>query len=144
MKANADPLSVEFTFTEFHQFVEAVTEEIWGKSPFHGGGRSNLCIPAPATSVWGCPQRANRAGGIQYLSQQLSTPIRMRAGIHSGDSTPTPDDIKSLNFAHVIDVAAHLQHCCPPGGIAVSEEAAKMLPQGPISVGPKRIETEIA
>ena len=41
--------------------------------------------------------------------------------------------------AHVIDVAAHLQKVCPPGGIAVSDAAALHLPGGPASVGVEKV-----
>jgi len=49
--------------------------------------------------------------------------------------TPQAGDIKSINFAHVIDMAAHMQKASPPGGIAVSDAAAAQLPGGPAGIG---------
>jgi class 3 adenylate cyclase len=54
---------------------------------------------------------------------------------------PEAGDVQSVNFANVIDVAAHIQKACPPGGIAVSEAAATQLPGGPSSVGSEWVET---
>jgi class 3 adenylate cyclase/uncharacterized membrane protein (UPF0136 family) len=143
MKAQADPLSVEFTFTEYHRFVETVTKKY--------GGRVHSTAGDGVTCAFQHPQQAfgaarNVQSGIVELNtfrNKIGTPIVLRAGIHTGSvNAPTPEDIKTLNFAHVIDVASHLQHACPPGGIVVSESAVKLLTGGPSSVGSERIETD--
>ena len=68
-------------------------------------------------------------------------PIQLRIGVHSGSvNTPDKDDIKSVNFAHVIDIAAHLQKVCPIGGVAVSEAAAQFIQGGAAAVGTETAE----
>jgi class 3 adenylate cyclase len=63
----------------------------------------------------------------------------MRIGIHSGSVvTPKAGDITSLNFAHVIDMAAHIQKVCPPGGISVSDAAAVQIPGGAAAIGAEK------
>jgi hypothetical protein len=47
--------------------------------------------------------------------------------------------MSSINFASVIDIAAHLQKECPIGGVAVSDEAGASLIGGPISIGSERV-----
>ena len=142
MKANADPLSVEFTFTEFHQFVDGITKKYGGRVHSTAGDGVTCAFPHPQQAFGAARNVQSGIVELNTYRNKLSMPIVLRAGIHSGSVNAPTEDIKSVNFAHVIDVAAHLQHCCPPGGIAVSEDAAKMLPQGPISVGTKKIETD--
>lgn len=142
MKANADPLSVEFTFTEYHQFVDAITKKYGGRVHSTAGDGVTCAFPHPQQAFGAARNVQSGIVELNTYRNKLSIPIVLRAGIHTGAVNAPTEDIKSVNFAHVIDVAAHLQHCCPPGGIAVSEEAAKMLPQGPTSVGTKRIETD--
>lgn len=143
LKARADPLSVEFTFSEYHNFVETVAKRYGGR--VHStAGDGVICAFEHPQPAFGAAR--NVQAGIVELNtyrNKLGAPLVLRAGIHSGAvNAPTPGDITSLNFAHVIDVAAHVQHACPPGGVAVSEEAAKLLPMGPSSVGPTRIVTD--
>ncbi len=142
MKANADPLSVEFTFTEYHQFVDAITRKYGGRVHSTAGDGVTCAFPHPQQAFGAARNVQSGIVEVNTYRNKLSMPIVLRAGIHTGSVNAPTEDIKSVNFAHVIDVAAHLQHCCPPGGIAVSEDAAKMLPKGAISVGPKRIETD--
>lgn len=142
MKANADQLSVEFTFTEYHQFVEAITRKYGGRVHSTAGDGVTCAFPHPQQAFGAARNIQMSIVELNTYRNKLGKPIVLRAGIHSGSVNAPTDDIKSLNFAHVIDVAAHLQHCCPPEGIAVSEEAAKLLPGGPSSVGTTRVETE--
>ena len=142
MKTLADQLSIEFTFTEYHQFVDSVTRRFGGRVHSTAGDGVTCAFPHPQQAF---SAARNIQVGIVELNthrNKIGVPIVLRAGIHTGSVNAPTEDIKSVNFAHVIDVAAHLQHCCPPGGIAISEDAAHLLPAGPASVGTKRIETE--
>jgi class 3 adenylate cyclase len=141
MKAMSDALSVEFTFTEYHQFVERITRK-WGGSVHSTAGDGITCAfenPQQAFSA-----ARNIQTGIIELNtfrNKIGVPIVLRAGVHMGTVvTPQAGDIKSVNFAHVIDIAAHMQKMCPPGGIAVSEVAASMVPGGMSGIGSECIE----
>jgi len=142
MKANADQLSVEFTFTEYHNFVDAITRKYGGRVHSTAGDGVTCAFPHPQQAFGAAKNIQMGIVELNTYRNKLRTPIVLRAGIHSGSVNAPTDDIKSVNFAHVIDVAAHLQHCCPPAGIAISEDAANLLPAGPASVGTKRVETE--
>lgn len=141
MKEQADPLSVEFTFTEYHKFVEVAVRRY--------GGRVHSTAGDGITCAFEHPQQAfaaarNIQAGIIELNtfrNKIGTPIVLRAGIHSGTvMVPPGQDITKINFAHVIDVAAHIQKVCPQGGIVVSEPAAAYLPGGPAMVGEQTVE----
>ena len=56
--------------------------------------------------------------------------------------TPDVRDVTSVNFAHVIDIAAHLQKVCPVGGIVVSQDSAIHIPGGPAIIGPEKVEAD--
>ena len=79
---------------------------------------------------------------LNTFRNKIGVPMVLRAGIHTGSVNAPTDDIKTVNFAHVIDVTSHLQRACPPGGIIVSEDAAKLIPGGAATIGPERMETE--
>ena len=134
MKEQADPLSIEFTFNEYHKFVEAVVRK--------HGGRVHSTAGDGVTCAFEHPQHAfaaarNIQAGIIELNtfrNRIGTPLVLRAGVHMGTVVVPPgQDITKINFAHVIDVAAHIQKVCPPGGIAVSDAAAAHLMPGSVS-----------
>lgn len=143
MKQNADPLAVEFTFNEYHQFVERIVRK--------NGGQIHSTAGDGVTCAFDHPQQAfgaarNLQAGLielNMLRNKLGVPLTLRCGIHSGTVvTPDASDVTSLNFAQVIDIAAHLQKITPPGGIAVSEAAAGGLIGGMDAVGTERGEVE--
>lgn len=143
MKESADPLSVEYTFNEYHHFIDMVTRRY--------GGRVHSTAGDGVTCAFDTAQQAYGAGrniqsGLIELNthrNRIGAPIRLRVGIHAGKVVaPDAEDITTVNFAHVIDVAAHIQKHCPVGCVAVSESAGLGLPGGPQAVGDTRFEVE--
>ena len=141
MKEGADPLAVEYTFNEYHEFVSRVAQKY--------GGRVHNTAGDGLTCAFEHPQHAfaaakNIQAGIielNTLRNRIGTPIVLRCGIHVGPvMTPAGGDVSSVNFAHVIDIASHLQKAAPPGGIAVSEAAVAQIAGGAASVGVRRIQ----
>ncbi|CAN5731556.1 hypothetical protein BH11ARM2_BH11ARM2_18170 [soil metagenome] len=143
MKENSDPLSVEFTFNEYHQFVDRVTRRY--------GGRVHSTAGDGVTAAFDHPQQAFAAARniqtgileVNTFRNKIGVPIVLRCGIHTGTvMTPDADDIKSVNFSHVIDLAAHMQKASPPGGVAVSDASAIHLPNGASSVGTEKVSVD--
>ncbi len=140
MKAVADPLSVEFTFNEYHGFVERTVKRY--------GGRVHSTAGDGVTAAFDHPSQAfgtakNIQAGLMELNafrNKIGEPIVLRQGIHTG-AVVAPDarDVTTLEFSHVIDVAAHFQKAAPPGGVAVSDAASAHLPGGPLAVGGARV-----
>ena len=140
MKAHADPLAVEFTFNEYHGFVERTVRRY--------GGRVHSTAGDGVTAAFDHPQSAlgaakNVQAGLLELNafrNKLSESIVLRQGIHTGTVVaPDSTDLTTLEFSSVIDLAAHLQKAAPPNGIAVSERACVHLPGGASTVGSERI-----
>lgn len=143
MKLSADPLAVEYTFNEFHKYVEAVTRK-------HGGTVHSTAGDG-VTCAFTHPSQAFSAGknlqvGLVELNQfrnRVGMPLRLRVGIHAGQVlAPSKDDVRSVNFSDVIDIAAHMQKLCPVGGVAISEAAAQFLPGGGKTMHGEQLEAE--
>ncbi|HSI71903.1 MAG TPA: adenylate/guanylate cyclase domain-containing protein, partial [Fimbriimonas sp.] len=140
MKQSADPLAVEFTFNEYHDFVERIARK-HGGSLHSTAGDGIIC--AFENSTDGFAAAKNIQAGLIELNtfrNKIGTPLVLRAGLHTGTVVaPDATDASSVNFAEVIDLAAHLQKACPPGGIAVSTAAAAHLVGGFQAVGNQRV-----
>lgn len=141
MKQMADPLAVEFTFNEFHHFVERVTERYGGKIHSTAGDGVISAFDSPQQAVSAAKHMQAGLIELNTLRNKLSSPIVVRCGIHSGTIVaPTAGDVTSVNFSDVIDIAASLQKAAAPGAIAISEYAALSLPGGPRALGSENVE----
>jgi class 3 adenylate cyclase len=143
MKQMADPLSVEFTFTEYHKFAEMIAKRYGGRLHSTAGDGMTLAFDSPGQAFGAA--RTIQTGIIELntFRNKIGVPIVLRCGINTGKVVaPDATDVTSINFAEVIDIAAHLQKACPPGGIAVSTASAERLPGGPAGVGTERVSTD--
>lgn len=143
MKQTSDPLSVEFTFNEYHHFTELVAKKHQGRVHSTAGDGVTMAFESPQGAF--AAAKNVQAGMIELntFRNKIGTPIVVRCGIHTGTVVaPETGNIKSLNFASVIDIASHLQKCAPPGGIALSDATAMHLPGGPAAFGGERIEAQ--
>lgn len=139
MKMLADPLAVEFTFTEYHRFVESIAVRYGGAVHSTAGDGITCAFQHPHQAFQAA--RTLQAGLFELNAHRnrLGAPIRLRAGIHYGTVNAPEGDLTNLSFAEVIDIAAHMQKACPEGGVAISDPAARLLPGGPTSVGESRV-----
>ncbi len=141
MKETCDPLSLEFTFNEYHQYVKTIAER--------NGGRVHSTAGDGVTCAFDNPRqafnagRATLAGLFEFNAYRNRTgqPIELRAGLHTGNVMAPGADIRDVNFAHVIDVAAHLQKAAPTGALAVSQASAAYL-GGMSAVGLEELQAE--
>ncbi len=140
IKAQSDPLSVEFTFNEYHLFVENAARRFQGSVHSTAGDGVILAFEHPQSAFAAARNLQTGIVELNTFRNKTGIPLALRCGIHTGSVVaPQAGDIKSINFAHVIDVAAHLQKECPAGGITVSDAAAAHLPGGPASIGVQRV-----
>ena len=141
IKAVSDELAVEFTFTEYHKFVEAVVRQ--------NNGRIHSTAGDGVTAAFDSPTHAYSAGRqllaglfeFNAFRNRIGSPVVLRGGLHTGSVLTPGEDITSVNFAHVIDIAAHMQKASPVGCLAVSEATATYLPGGLDAIGSERVET---
>jgi len=140
MKEAADELAVEYTFTEYHHFVDLVVKK--------HGGRVHSTAGDGVTCAFDNPEKAFAAAKnitigmieVNTFRNRVGIPIVVRQAIHTGEiMAPTAGDITSVNFAHVIDVAAHLQKVAPPGGVVVSDASLNFIKGGRAAIGQDRV-----
>jgi len=139
MKAGADPLNVEFTFNEYYNFVGRIVARFGGRVHSTAGDGMTCAFDHPQQAFLAARNIQSSVIELNTFRNKLGRPIVLRCGIHTGTVVaPKAGDITSVNFAHVIDVAAHVQKDCPPGGVAVSDAASCQLPGGWTSVGSEK------
>jgi len=126
MKAAADPLTVEYSFREYQEWIEKISSE-------RGGRVHSTAGDGAVVAFSDCPPALDAARAIQSEVfdfnknvNRLTLPFRLRIGLHTGE---VAGDINKVQFTEVIDIAAHIEKACPIGGIAVTDEVAQRLPE---------------
>ena len=139
IKAESDSLMVEFTFNEYHKFVESVVERHGGKVHSTAGDGVTCVFESPQMGY--AAGRAMLAGLFEFNAyrNRLSKPIEVRAGVHTGSAHAPGQTLTNVNFSHVIDVSAHMQKAGDPGTLVVSETTAQYVPGGMEAIGTARI-----
>jgi len=142
LKAESDPLTVEFTFTEYQKFVQAVVERHGGNVHSTAGDGTTCVFENPQMAY--IAGRALLAGLFEFNSfrNRLVRPIEIRVGVHTGSAHIPGQSLTNVNFAHVIDVAAHMQKAAAPGTMVVSETTAKYVSGGLQGIGSETVDVQ--
>ena len=141
IKRENEHVAVEYTFNEYHRYIEQIVNKFGGKIHSTAGDGVTCVFDDAGSAVQA--GKAMQAGLFEFngFKNQLKTPIEMRAAVHTGSVLAPGKESTAVNFAHVIDVAAHLQKEAAPGTLAVSQATAIYL-GGLDAIGPDRIKTE--
>lgn len=142
MKADADLLAIEFTFNEYHQYVEQVVLRNAGQIHSTAGDGVTAVFENPGAAVNAA--KALLAGLFEFnaFRNRVGQDIILRAGVHTGTVLAPGRELTSVNFAHVIDVCAHMQKVAPEGGLVVSGETAIHMEGGMDAIGEERVEVQ--
>lgn len=133
LKKGADPLQVEFTFGEYHRYVEAITRRNGGQLHSTAGDGVTCAFPTADAAYRAARQIQSGLFEFNGARNRLGKPIELRVGIDYGVVVPSGQGATDVDFSSVIDHAAHLQKACPVGCVALSPEAAVEL--GPEGLG---------
>lgn len=125
MKAKADPLTVEFSFREYQEWVRMTCEARDGRVTATSGDGAVVAFRTPESAFSAARRLQTDLAEFNRRWNRLSKPFRLRIGLHLGHVS---GDLDEVQFTDVIDVAAHLQEAAPVSGIAVSAKVAKALP----------------
>lgn len=140
MKQQADPLAIEFTFTEYHKYVDAVIRRYGGDMHSTAGDGVTCAFDTPLQAFQAARNIQSGLIELNTHRNKLGMPIRLRAAIHHGTVLVAPGQaVSSVNFSEAIDIAAHLQKECPEGCVAVSAAAASLIPGGASIIGAERV-----
>lgn len=124
MKATADPLTVEYSFREYQEWIAERSEERGGRVHSTAGDGSVVAFESCAEAFAAARRIQTNLPRFNAHVNRLTTPFRVRIGLHVGHVAGELDEVQ---FTDVIDIAAHIQAAAPVGGIAASERVAQAL-----------------
>lgn len=138
LKSENDALAVEFTFNEYHRYVEGVVVRNGGKVHSTAGDGVTAVFEDAGGAVRAA--KAIQSGLFEFnaFRNQLEGDLVLRAGVHTGTVLAPGKDSTQVEFAHVIDVAAHMQKEAPAGGVVVSGDTALEV-GGLAAIGEERV-----
>jgi len=140
MKETADELSVEYTFNEYHKFVDLIVKKHSGQVHSTAGDGVTCAFDNPDNAFSAAKNITIGMIEVNTFRNRVGIPIIVRQAIHTGEvMSPDARDITSVNFAHVIDVAAHLQKAAPPGSVVVSDASVTFMKGGRAAIGVERV-----
>ncbi|MBL8067434.1 MAG: adenylate/guanylate cyclase domain-containing protein [Armatimonadetes bacterium] len=127
MKANAEPLKVEWSFREFQAMVDEVSRSHGGHVLSTAGDGAVVGFDRPDLAMLAARELQTMMPKFNMSKNRLDQPFRIRIGIHAGQ---TESSLADAPFNEVIDIAAHIEAVSPVGGIAVSQAVAEALDDG--------------
>lgn len=130
MKAGADPLTAEYSFREYQEWIEAVCKEFGGKVHATAGDGAVVAFSTALAAFNAARRLQTDIDRFNHEQNRLSLPFRLRIGLHTGQVAGALDDVE---FTEVIDIAAHIEASASVGGIAVTETTQALLPEFPFA-----------
>lgn len=124
MKANSDPLRIEWSFREFQAMVDEISRSHGGHVLSTAGDGAVVGFERPDLAVLAARELQTALPRFNMTKNRLDTPFRVRIGIHAGH---TEANLADAPFNEVIDIAAHIEGVAPVGGIAISQAVADKL-----------------
>jgi class 3 adenylate cyclase len=124
MKADADPLAVEYSFRAFHEFVANVGDRRGGTVVSTAGDAAVLTFQSCPEALYAAKEVQTELERFNAHVNRLENPFRVRIGIHTGNVSAQLSDVP---FNEVIDIAAHVEKEAPVGGIAITQPVADVI-----------------
>jgi class 3 adenylate cyclase len=124
MKAEADPLAVEYSFRAFHSFVAKITVKRGGTVLSTAGDGAVLTFNSCAEALYAAKEMQTKIGQFNSNTNRLAASFRVRIGVHTGQVSAHLQDVP---FSELIDIAAHVEREAPVGGIAVTQRVVENL-----------------
>lgn len=134
IKQNCNPLDAEYTFGEYHRYIEALCHRFGGRIHSTAGDGVTAAFDVPERAV--LASRAMLSGLFEFNAFRNKTgqTFDVRIGIHCGTVMAPDMDVEKVNFASVIDLAAHFQKATDVGSLALSEAVKGHLTPGVIAL----------
>jgi len=130
MKADADPLKVEWSFREYQRLVESVSASHGGEVLSTAGDGGVVAFSTCNEALQAAKELQTEMHHFNSRVNRLQDPFRLRIGLHTGQTTA---QIAEVQFNELIDIAAHVESHAPVGGIAITEPVARLLPDEPVA-----------
>ncbi len=124
MKAEADPLAVEYSFRAFQTFVSNVTAKRGGTVLSTAGDGAVLAFASCAEALYAAKEIQTKIAQFNSHTNRLSSTFRVRIGMHTGQVSAHLQDVP---FNELIDIAAHVEREAPVSGIALTQRVVENL-----------------
>jgi len=118
MKANMDPLRVEYSFREYQDWIRGHVQTFGGEVHSTAGDGAIVAFSDCEKALRAARRLQTDLDRFNREVNELEMPFRLRIGLHAGTVVGRLDDVQ---FTEVIDIAAHIQGAATVGGIAVTE-----------------------
>jgi len=125
MKANADPMQAEWSFREYQMFLARIVESNGGRIHSTAGDGAIAMFGSADAAFQAAREIQSRITEFNTNVNRLKDPFRLRIGIHC-DTVQA--DLSDVQFAAVIDIAAHIEGASQVGGIAATQPVVDLLP----------------
>ncbi|AIE85268.1 adenylate/guanylate cyclase domain-containing protein [Fimbriimonas ginsengisoli] len=125
MKAEADPLAVEYSFREYQEWIERHSEAHGGRVHSTAGDGAVVSFENSGDAFATARRLQSDVARFNRENSRLRLPFRLRIGLHRGH---VAGEIEEVEFTEVIDIAAHVQSVAPVSGIALSDSVVAELP----------------
>jgi class 3 adenylate cyclase len=124
MKADADPLAVEYSFREYQEWLEDISRKLEGRVHSTAGDGAVVAFSDCKSAFTAARRIQTDLDRFNREVNRLSMPFRLRIGLHVGQVV---GDLDEVEFTEVIDIAAHIQDAAPIAGIAASDAVVASL-----------------
>jgi class 3 adenylate cyclase len=137
MKEGEPGLQVEYSFRKFQQWIEEIALSHSGTVTSTAGDGAVFSFTSCHNAMIAAAEIQRKMPAFNQTWNRLATRFRVRIGLHMGE---VQGDINKVQFAQVIDVAAHVQKVAPAGGVAVTAEVVATL--GPSAFVPLAVKSD--
>ncbi len=121
LKDGQDPLIVEYSFREYHSFVESILTS-HGVALFTWAGDGSMSLfNESRNAVDAAIELLEKLAEFNQGGNKLPQPFRVRCGIHCGDVHADGSTRIERIFSTVVDIAGHLQKRAETNGLLISE-----------------------
>jgi len=125
MKSKSDPLVAEWSFRAYQEFLAEQVRNHNGRIHSTAGDGAVAAFD-DAEDAYACARSIQtKIADFNANVNRLRDPFRLRIGIHCG---LVSGELEEVQFAAVIDIAAHIEAASQVGGIAVTGTIAEQLP----------------
>lgn len=125
MKSKSDPLVAEWSFRAYQEFLAEQVRNHNGRIHSTAGDGAVAAFD-DAEEAFECARSIQtKIADFNANVNRLRDPFRLRIGLHCGIVSGELDEVQ---FAAVIDIAAHIEAASQVGGVAVTGTIAEQLP----------------
>lgn len=140
MKRKGPQLAVEYSFTQYREWIEQIVAGLDGRMQIAAGDGVMCLFPTESAALHAARRIQEGIDGFNAHHNRLPLPFRLRCGVNAGEVALEAGTPIGHLQSPVIDRAAALQKQAEPGNIVVSEELQTVAEQ---ELGPRDALTQV-